>query len=677
MKRAVGCFIFVVFVAGMPHSEEIQLTTGWSSAFQIQNTDIPPQGPWTSLHIPGDLSKHAKFNEGYLWLKNEIILPKYPSGIVIGPLGLSDRVYLDDVLIGATGTSGAHAVLPTELYRGYAIPQSITGMQAGPHTLYIRIYHNSTSWLKSGVKIVPIESLSRNLFLHNFWHSSFQIFIALFLLFLFILSMYLFFVEESKVFLFLGLAALAAAGSSAIVAFLIQIFPATLLLKIYAALKVISTVFVLAIAAQYLKSSFQRLLPMIIAPVLIYCAILVPVVKMNILLVFVAVGDVVVALLYGIALFFIVRAIRKKKSNIVPFLIFVICAICAAIYSTIFKLILPMRIVYDIVVAMTAIFLALLHTLEFVRMKKLYFQTTNELIERVETDVILVERIKEGKERLEKRNLESGKLADRLLENAQSQALTIGQIMVSIEGAGSSEERVMAKEKDILGSTVEVDNRINEFNDRIQETLKEFEELQKKSTTIRSAVSQIIGLADKTNILSLNASIEASKAGSSGKGFAVVAQEIRKLADLTRTVSDRINTVIKESNKGVETGVQRVKSLGEGYVEIIRQSENIRSMIEENAQALELLARAHSEIQDGLAGVDRTIRSILEVSRDLREITNSLATAFSWFGYTLDMQDEVPELASVISAEPSTNTASNTESDSQSISQSIPVSSQD
>ena len=100
-------------------------------------------------------------------------------------------------------------------------------------------------------------------------------------------------------------------------------------------------------------------------------------------------------------------------------------------------------------------------------------------------------------------------------------------------------------------------------------------------------------------------------------------------------------------------------------------------MIEENAQALELLARAHSEIQDGLAGVDRTIRSILEVSRDLREITNSLATAFSWFGYTLDMQDEVPELASVISAEPSTNTASNTESDSQSISQSIPVSSQD
>ena len=67
-------------------------------------------------------------------------------------------------------------------------------------------------------------------------------------------------------------------------------------------------------------------------------------------------------------------------------------------------------------------------------------------------------------------------------------------------------------------------------------------------------------------------------------------------------------------------------------------------MIEENARAFEELARAHSEIRDGLAGVDRTIRSILEVSRDLREITNSLATAFSWFGYSLDMKEEAPEM---------------------------------
>ncbi|HEC61876.1 MAG TPA: hypothetical protein ENI27_06435 [bacterium] len=80
------------------------------------------------------------------------------------------------------------------------------------------------------------------------------------------------------------------------------------------------------------------------------------------------------------------------------------------------------------------------------------------------------------------------------------------------------------------------------------------------------------------------------------------------------------------------------QSLEQGYEGIIKQSENIRRMIEHNARALEEVSRAHLEIQDGVAGVDLTIKTILEVSRDLRQMTGGLASAFSWFDEVLSVQ---------------------------------------
>ena len=196
----------------------------------------------------------------------------------------------------------------------------------------------------------------------------------------------------------------------------------------------------------------------------------------------------------------------------------------------------------------------------------------------------------------------------------------------------------MDKEKEILDFTIEVDSGISDFNDLISKSLKELKELQEKSIIITKAVRQIIGIADKTNMLSLNASIEASKAGEAGRGFAVVAQQIRKLADTTRKVSDQINSSMRESNRAVEKNVTMAQSLEQGYEGIIRQSENIRRMVEHNARALEEVSRAHLEIQDGVAGVDLTIKTILEVSRDLRQMTGGLASAFSWFDEVLNVQ---------------------------------------
>jgi methyl-accepting chemotaxis protein len=95
----------------------------------------------------------------------------------------------------------------------------------------------------------------------------------------------------------------------------------------------------------------------------------------------------------------------------------------------------------------------------------------------------------------------------------------------------------------------------------------------------------------------------------------------------------------------VEKGVGRIKGLRTGFGEIMHKSEEIRGMIRENTQALEDVSRAHASIQDGIAGVDTLIRSILEVSHDMRQMTDRLTAAFSWFGKTLTLKESGAEAA--------------------------------
>ena len=128
--------------------------------------------------------------------------------------------------------------------------------------------------------------------------------------------------------------------------------------------------------------------------------------------------------------------------------------------------------------------------------------------------------------------------------------------------------------------------------------------------------------------------------------------EIRKLADLTKTVSDQVNMLIKESGEGLDEGVGKVKGLGEGFVEIMKHSESIRVMIEENSKALEDVMNAHLEIKDGLAGVDMAIHAVLDVSNNLRSMTEKLSSAFSWLEEVLKIEQEVPEIPLILEINP-------------------------
>ena len=616
-------------------AEATPLLDDWSCAFSIFPRDDPPAGSWISCPFPGVVSDYAQSAEGYIWLKTRLKPAENPAALLLPPLGLGARIFLDSELIGSTDAEAGNIVLPLNIYRGYPL-----GQAASAKNLYIRIYHNHYSWLEEGIRIVDLNTMERQLFLLNFRKFYLPFCLALFLLFLMIQAAYHYYLEKHSYYLLLSLLALSAGAVCISTLILGYFMPFDLVLKIRGFFELSVGVILVLFVADYLHTLRLRiLLPIAAAFIIIGPAGFAFSASASLhIIIYFQRGVVLLAFASGAVLTFIKLSRNVRKA--LPIVLLHFLLLCLLIYQVVFSRQLPLFIQSSFFFQLaSAFFITYMINRELYRSNKLYARTTREFIERVEVDWEMIENIKKGKERLKGRNLESITLAVRLTESAQKQALTIGQIMASIQGAASAEKEVMGKEGEILTYTVDVDSRITDFSGQIQNTLKGLEELQQQSSLIKKSVSQIIGIADKTNMLSLNASIEASKAGAAGKGFAVVAQEIRKLADLTRVVSDQVNSIIGESTKGVERTFDRVKNMDAGFTEIMRESDNIREMIEQNFSALENVGRAHSEIQDGIAGLDRIIRTVLEVSRDMRLITNQLATAFSWFETTLGERD--------------------------------------
>ena len=122
----------------------------------------------------------------------------------------------------------------------------------------------------------------------------------------------------------------------------------------------------------------------------------------------------------------------------------------------------------------------------------------------------------------------------------------------------------------------------------VQATGKAMEAIEESSSKVGRITTVITDIARQTNLLSLNAAIEAAKAGAMGKGFAVVAEEVRKLAERSGAAAKEITTLIQESADRVALGTESVQTAS-------RSLERIDGLVRENASQLKGITQAMDE----------------------------------------------------------------------------------
>jgi methyl-accepting chemotaxis protein WspA len=151
--------------------------------------------------------------------------------------------------------------------------------------------------------------------------------------------------------------------------------------------------------------------------------------------------------------------------------------------------------------------------------------------------------------------------------------------------------------------------------------------IRDKANSINSIVTTITKVADQTNLLSLNAAIEAEKAGEYGLGFSVVAREIRRLADQTAIATLDIESMVKEMQSAVSTGVMEMDKFSKEVTRSVENVGNISLQLGEVIQQVQSLTPRFEIVSQGMETQSQGAQQISESMLQLREASLQTAEA--------------------------------------------------
>ncbi len=239
-------------------------------------------------------------------------------------------------------------------------------------------------------------------------------------------------------------------------------------------------------------------------------------------------------------------------------------------------------------------------------------------------------------------------VSDELLQAAGKQSeeientnQTVRMIVQSVQGVASSAAQSSKVAHASLSAAEQgvaaVNNQIkgmNEIREQIQETSKRIKRLGESSQEIGEIVELISDITEQTNVLALNAAIQAAAAGDAGRGFSVVAEEVQRLAERSGEATKQIAAIVKTIQADTHDAVAAMEVSTQGVVEGAKLSDAAGSALSEIGQVSRELARIiesialETEDQSLLAErVNTSMRDILAITEQTMQSTRSSADA--------------------------------------------------
>ncbi|MBI1336618.1 MAG: HAMP domain-containing protein [Phycisphaera sp.] len=177
------------------------------------------------------------------------------------------------------------------------------------------------------------------------------------------------------------------------------------------------------------------------------------------------------------------------------------------------------------------------------------------------------------------------------------------------------------------------------INEAVSEGAARVQELGKRGEQIGQIIEVINDIADQTNLLALNAAIEAARAGEHGRGFAVVADEVRKLADRTTKATEEIASsiqaiqeettrAVKQMNSGTEEvnkGVESATLAGQSLSKIVQSAKDVATMVQSIAAAAEEQSAASTQVSKNVEAISAVTTQSVEGARQAAQAAAGLS----------------------------------------------------
>ncbi|PHO14218.1 chemotaxis protein [Malaciobacter marinus] len=215
-----------------------------------------------------------------------------------------------------------------------------------------------------------------------------------------------------------------------------------------------------------------------------------------------------------------------------------------------------------------------------------------------------------------------------LSNNATSQASSLEQTAASIDEITSNIEQTSQKAQEMLNISNETRTSASDGKGFANETVKSMDEINDTVTNINEAISVIDQIAFQTNILSLNAAVEAATAGEAGKGFAVVAAEVRNLASRSAEAAKEIKALVEDATLKANSGKNISSKMIEGFSQLEEKIFNTSKLIDDVTNAAKEQSIGMTQIADAVGQLDQFTQenaAIADKTNDIAQRTNKIA----------------------------------------------------